>query len=47
MVNLLLCKVAAAAGIFLTLEISSAEVECCSVCLMNDLDGNCGGLDGS
>lgn len=47
MLNLLLCKVAAAASVFLALEISSAEADCCSVCLSNDLGGSCGGLESS
>lgn len=39
-----LCQVATAAGIFLVLETPSAEVECCSVCLIKDLEAGCGGL---
>lgn len=39
-----LCQVAAAAGIFLVLETPSAEVECCSICLVKDLEAGCGGL---
>lgn len=44
MANLLPCKVPAAAHIFLTLEIPSAQVECCPLCLIKDLDGHSGGL---